>query len=80
VSPSNAAVAEASIMPALDRARTSSALGWELRSATALFNLWRNQGRADAARPMLTSIYERFTEGFDTIDIRTARALLDIPA
>jgi predicted ATPase/DNA-binding winged helix-turn-helix (wHTH) protein len=80
VSPRNAAVAEASIMTSLDCARTQSALGWQLRSATALFHLWLDQGRPDAARRMLTGIYERFTEGFETIDIRTARALLDIPA
>jgi tetratricopeptide (TPR) repeat protein len=80
VSPRNAAAAEASIMASLDCARTQSALGWELRSATALFHLWLDQGRADAARRMLTSVYERFTEGFETIDIRTTRALLDIPA
>jgi predicted ATPase/DNA-binding winged helix-turn-helix (wHTH) protein len=80
VSPTNAAVAEASIMASLDCARTQSALGWELRSATALFRLWLDQGRADAARRMLTSIYERFTEGFETTDLRTTRALLDIPA
>jgi len=79
VSPRNAAAAEASIMSSLDCARTQSTLGWELRSATALFHLWLDQGRADAARRMLTSIYERFTEGFETIDLRTARALLDIP-
>jgi predicted ATPase/DNA-binding winged helix-turn-helix (wHTH) protein len=80
VSPRNAAAAEASIMASLDCARTQSAVGWELRSAIALFHLWLDQGRADAARRMLTSIYERFTEGFETIDIRTTRALLDIPA
>jgi tetratricopeptide (TPR) repeat protein len=80
VSPRNAVAAEASIMASLDCARTQSALGWELRSATALFHLWLDQGRADAGRRMLTSIYERFTEGFETIDIRTTRALLEIPA
>jgi tetratricopeptide (TPR) repeat protein len=79
VSPRNAARAEALIVASLDRARTQSALGWELRSATALFHLWLDQGRADAARSMLTSVYERFTEGFETIDIRTTRTLLDIP-
>jgi len=79
MSPGNAAVAEASIMASLDYARKQSALGWELRSSTELFHLWQDQGRADAARRMLTSIYERFTEGFETIDLRTARALLDVP-
>jgi predicted ATPase len=80
VSPTNAAAAEASIVAALDCARTSSALGWELRSAIALFRLWRDRGRQDAARRMLTGTYERFTEGFETVDVRTTRALLDIPA
>ena len=79
VSPRNAAAAEASIMASLDCARTQSALAWELRSAIALFHLWLDQGRADAARRMLTSIYERFTEGFETIDLRTTRSLLDMP-
>jgi predicted ATPase len=80
VSSRNAAAAEASIMTSLDCARTQSALGWQLRSATALFHLWLDQGRPDAARRMLTGIYEQFTEGFETIDVRAARALLDMPA
>ena len=79
VSPRNAEAAESAIMASLDCARRQSALGWELRSATALFHLWLDQGRADAARRMLTSIYERFTEGFETIDLRTTRSLLDMP-
>jgi predicted ATPase len=80
VSLRNAEAAESAIMASLDCARRQSALGWELRSATALFHLWLDQGRADAARRMLSSIYERFTEGFETIDLRTTRALLDMPA
>jgi hypothetical protein len=77
VSPENSGAAESSIMASLDWARKQSALGWELRSATALFHLWSDQGRAGPARRMLTNVYERYTEGFDTSDLRAARALLE---
>jgi predicted ATPase len=80
VSRGNWTAAETALLASLDCARKQSALGWELRSGTALFDLWRDHKRADSARPMLASIYGRFTEGFETIDLRAARALLEISA
>ncbi|SIO48626.1 Predicted ATPase [Bradyrhizobium erythrophlei] len=80
VSPENWAAAERSLMASLDCARKQSALGWELRSATALFHLRADHQCSDSARHMLANIYGRFTEGFETIDLRAARALLETPA
>jgi predicted ATPase/DNA-binding winged helix-turn-helix (wHTH) protein len=77
LSPENSAAAESLIMASLDWARKQSALGWELRSAIALFRLWSDQGRASLARHMLANVYERFTEGFETSDLRAARVLLE---
>jgi predicted ATPase len=50
---------------------------WELRSATSLARLKVKQGRGDEARQILGPVYERFTEGFETTDLRAARALLE---
>jgi predicted ATPase len=52
------------------------ARSWQLRTATSLARLWRAQGREGAAGEMLRPIYEIFTEGRDSIDHRTAQALL----
>lgn len=48
----------------------------ELRCATGLARLWHAQGRTEPARELLTPLYGRFTEGFDTADLRTAKTLL----
>src|SRR5260370_28906552 len=61
----------------LDLAREQSALAWELRTATSLAQLWASQGRCDEARRLLRPVYDRFTEGFDTPDLKTAKRLLD---
>ena len=53
-----------------------SAKSWELRSVLSLGRLYRQQGRQQEARPMLAEIYNWFTEGFDTTDLREAKALL----
>ena len=58
-------------------AQEQKALSWELRCATSQARLWRDQGRREEARQLLTSVYDRFTEGFATGDLTTARALLD---
>jgi predicted ATPase len=50
---------------------------YELRAATSLARLWRDQGKAQQARELLASVYGWFTEGFDTRDLKEARALLD---
>jgi predicted ATPase/DNA-binding winged helix-turn-helix (wHTH) protein len=72
-----AAKAEGEYLSALDCARRQGALSWELRTATSLARLLRDQGRLDGARHVLASVYGQFTEGFATADLRTAKALLD---
>jgi len=62
---------------ALAVAREQQAKSWELRTAMSMARLWRDQGKRDAARDLLTPVYRSFTEGFDTLDLRKARALLD---
>jgi class 3 adenylate cyclase/predicted ATPase len=62
---------------ALAIARAQQARSWELRAATSLARLWREEGRRQEARDCLAPVYGWFTEGFDTADLRQARALLD---
>jgi predicted ATPase len=71
------AEAEASFHQALEAARRQQAKSWELRVTTDLARLWRDQGRTDEARNLLQQIYSWFTEGFDTADLREAKALLE---
>jgi predicted ATPase len=54
-----------------------SAKPWELRTTMSLARLLRDTGRRDEARTMLAEIYNWFTEGFDTLDLKEAKALLD---
>ena len=53
------------------------AKSWELRAAMSMARLWRDQGKRDEARELLAPIYGWFTEGFDTLDLKEAKALLD---
>jgi predicted ATPase len=53
------------------------AKAWELRTITSLARLLASQGRRDEARAMVAEIYRWFTEGFDTADLKDAKALLD---
>jgi class 3 adenylate cyclase/predicted ATPase len=62
---------------ALAVAREQQAKSWELRSAMSLARLWRSQGKPRQARELLAPVYGGFTEGFDTLDLRDARALLN---
>jgi hypothetical protein len=62
---------------ALDWARRQGALSWELRAATSLARLLRDRDRIGEARDQLAPIYERFTEGFGTADLRAGKKLLD---
>jgi predicted ATPase len=71
------AQAEAAFREALEVARRQSARAWELRAATSLARLWHGQGRNDEARALLAPVYDWFTEGFDTRDLKDAKALLD---
>ncbi|MFN0123092.1 MAG: protein kinase domain-containing protein [Blastocatellia bacterium] len=73
------AEAEASLQKALAIARRQEAKSLELRAAMSLMRLSRQHGHAAAARPTLAGIYDWFTEGFETVDLREARALLDEP-
>jgi class 3 adenylate cyclase/predicted ATPase len=73
----NADAAEASLRRALEVAELQCAKGWGLRAATSLARLWRNQGKWDEARALLTPVYGWFTEGFDTRDLKEAKMLLD---
>jgi tetratricopeptide (TPR) repeat protein len=61
----------------LDLAREQSALAWELRTATSLAHLYARQGRHDEAECVLRPVYDRFTEGFDTPDLRVAKRFLE---
>jgi predicted ATPase len=69
--------AEGHYREALDWASRQDALSWELRAATSLAQLWDQQGRAREADQLLSSVYRRFNEGFETSDLMTARALID---
>jgi predicted ATPase/DNA-binding winged helix-turn-helix (wHTH) protein len=75
--PDAAEAAEDHFRQALDWARRQGALSWELRAATSLARLWRDQNRTRAAREFLAPVYDRFTEGFETTDLKAAKLLLD---
>jgi predicted ATPase len=59
-----------------DWARQQQAKSWELRAAMSTARLWRDQGKRDAARELLAPVYGWFTEGFDMLDLKEAKALL----
>jgi predicted ATPase len=69
--------AENCFLQALELARRQQAKSLELRAALSLSQLWQRQGKGDAARRLLAEIYGWFTEGFDTADLKEAKALLD---
>jgi predicted ATPase len=73
----DAAQAEACFQQALSMARHQQAKSWELRAAMSLSRLWQHQGKGDEARELLAPIYDWFTEGFDTADLRDAKVLLE---
>jgi ATP/maltotriose-dependent transcriptional regulator MalT len=60
----------------LQVARAQEAKSWELRTALDLAQVWRSQGKADQARALLKPIFDWFTEGFDSVDLISARILL----
>jgi predicted ATPase/DNA-binding winged helix-turn-helix (wHTH) protein len=68
--------AEAQLLRSLDMARRQATLSWELRAATSLALLWQRGERVVAARDLLTATVDRFTEGFGTYDVVTARRLI----
>jgi tetratricopeptide (TPR) repeat protein len=69
--------AEHHFRQALDSARRHGALSWELRAAMSLARLWHSKKRRTEALALLQPVYVRFTEGFDTADLKAAKALLD---
>jgi predicted ATPase len=73
----DAAKAEACFERALAVARQQQAKSWELRAALSMARLWREQGKRDEARELLAPVYGWFTEGFDTRDLKQAKAPLD---
>ncbi len=74
---SNAADAEKCFRTAIEIARNQHAKAWELRATTSLARLLAKQRKHDKARTMLTEIYNWFTEGFATPDLKDAKTLLD---
>jgi predicted ATPase len=62
---------------ALAMARKQQAKSWELRAAMSMARLWRDQGKREEAHDLLAPVYGWFTEGFDTLDLKEAKALLD---
>jgi len=73
----DAAEAQAYFERALQTARQQKAKSWELRAAMSMARLWHDQGMREKARALLDPVYGWFTEGFDTRDLKEAKALLD---
>ena len=73
----DAVKAEAYFERALAVARQQQAKSWELRAAMSMARLWRDQGKRDEASDLLAPVYGWFTEGFDTLDLKQAKTLLD---
>jgi predicted ATPase len=73
----DAAKAEAHFEHALAVARAQQAKSWEPRAAMSMARLRRDQGKRDEAGDILAPVYGWFTEGFDTLDLKQAKALLD---
>jgi predicted ATPase len=73
----DAVKAKACFDRALAVARQQQAKSWELRASMSLARLWRDQGKVQQARELLAPVYAWFTEGFDTRDLKEAKALLE---
>src|ERR1700730_14981826 len=73
----DAAKAQAHFERAIAMARAQKAKSWELRAATSMARLWRDHGKRQQARDLLAPVYGWFTQGFDTADLKEAKALLD---
>jgi predicted ATPase len=73
----NTSEAETCFDRALAVAHSQNAKSLELRATTSMARLWRDQGKRDEARELLAPVYGWFTEGFDTLDLKEAKALLD---
>jgi predicted ATPase len=73
----NAEKAQAHFERALAIASEQQARSFELRAAMSMARLWRDQGKRKEACGLLTPVYGRFTEGFDTLDLKEAKSLLN---
>jgi predicted ATPase/class 3 adenylate cyclase len=73
----DAVKAEAYFERALEVAREQQAKSWELRAAMSMARLWRDQGKRQQSHDLLAAVYGWFTEGFDTLDLKEAKLLLD---
>ena len=71
------ASAEKNYLASLDWAREQQVKSWELRTSTRLARLWQSQGKREEAHELLSPVYDWFTEGFDTKDLKEAKALLE---
>jgi predicted ATPase len=69
--------AEACFEQSIKIAQQQKAKSWELRASISLARVYRERGDKKAARVLVTQIYDQFTEGFETADLRDAKALLD---
>lgn len=71
------AQAEACFHQSIKIAQQQKAKSWELRAVMSLARLYQNQGKREEARDLLAQVYDKFTEGFDTVDVREAKELLN---
>ena len=75
--PGAKADAELAFCSAIDIAQRQSSKSWELRAVMSMARLWRDQGKREEARELLAAVYGWFTEGFDTLDLKEAKVLLE---
>ena len=73
---SQSSLAEAFLQRSLELSRAQRANGWELRTSASLARLWQSQGKHKQAYELLAPVYNWFTEGFDTQDLKEAKTLL----
>ena len=76
MAPTDAIQTEQQFQKSLEVSRAQNAKSWELRAATSLARLWQSQGKRQQAHDLLSPTYDSFTEGFDTADLKNAKALL----
>ena len=74
---SQAEYAEEFLRRAIEVSKTQKAKGWELRASASLARLWQKQGKRKEALELLKPVYDWFTEGFNTKDLKEAKALID---
>jgi predicted ATPase len=77
-SPEAIVAAEEQFIQALEWARRQEALSWELRVASSLAALWHERSKTVEAEQLLSSVYNKFNEGFETSDLKAARALIHV--